>query len=475
MQLGDSLTTTNRTIAILQQIVAANPSAAAAADGLNRAKAIAGDNSLLRRNTASWKEFQPRVGFAWDPRGNGKMVIRGGYGIARDQVFQNLTLFSLQQSNPTIYQTIIDLSDSSRPGACTGQALCGFKFGTDPLPAPAPGISNIAFGAFGRINDPHFDDPWSQQWSIGGAWQMSGDVAFSVDYYHVLGTHEPRVLNINPKLASICTSGFSTSNLTDPRCVRGTKTRFFDAAFAAAGVGAGSLEQINMIGTNNRSRFDSVNFQVRKRMSHHFTAQASYVLSWAKSWGGRPTSSYSGNSVAITPENQFLPGEYGPSNFDERHRFVASGIFQLPAGFEIAPIFQAAAARPFNFRAGTDIDGDGRSSIDRVCVGGVISAPTAASNFTHGCQQTSVNTLRGVPFVQLDLRTAKVFKFGERAQLRLLWEFYNLFNRNNFCNDFQQNAQASNFNQPLGYCGGQGFGPAFSGPLRSQFGFRFEF
>jgi len=75
----------------------------------------------------------------------------------------------------------------------------------------------------------------------------------------------------------------------------------------------------------------------------------------------------------------------------------------------------------------------------------------------------------------LDLRATKAFRFRERMQLRLMWELYNLFNRDNFCNDYQGNAQSSSFDQPLGYCGGQGFGPSFSGPLRSQFGFRFEF
>src|SRR5262249_25941264 len=67
-----------------------------------RAKAIAGGD--ITKTTTSWKEFQPRIGFAWDPKGNGRSVVRGGYGIFFDQIFQNLTLFSTQQSNPTIYQ-----------------------------------------------------------------------------------------------------------------------------------------------------------------------------------------------------------------------------------------------------------------------------------------------------------------------------------------------------------------------------------
>lgn len=477
-QLGDSPDATNRTIGVFRQVVAANPSAPEAQEGLARMRAIVSDAENLRRTTASWKEFQPRVGFAWDPTGTGKHVIRGGYGIAFDQVFQNLTLFALQQSNRTIYQTVIEQSSSLRPPNATGP-LATFRFGIDPLPAPGPGLTGIEVGGFGRINDPKMRDPYSQQWSIGWAWEFLPNYAFSVDYYHTLGIAEPRVQNINPRILSVCgnPAQWPGANPSDPRCVQGASTRFFSAAFRAAGLPAGRLGQTNMIGTTNRSRFDSLNLQLRKRLSQNFMFQASYVVSWSNSWGGRPTSSYSGNGIAITPENQFRPGEYGPSIFDERHRFVISGHVRLPGGFEISPLFQAASARPLNFRSGGDTDGDGRATIDRVCVGSTLGNPLIpGTNAPFLCQQVEINPLRGDPFVQMDVRFGKAFRFsGERAALRLFWEFHNLFNRDNFCNNFGDNAsQRTSFNRPLGYCGGTRFSPGFTGPLRSQFGFRFE-
>jgi hypothetical protein len=85
-----------------------------------------------------------------------------------------------------------------------------------------------------------------------------------------------------------------------------------------------------------------------------------------------------------------------------------------------------------------------------------------------------VNTVRGIPFVQLYLTAGKTFKFGERAQLQVRWELCNLFNRRNICNNVQTNVQAD-FGVAQGYCGGQGFGGGFSDALRSQFGFRFTF
>jgi outer membrane receptor protein involved in Fe transport len=462
-QLGDSITNTNRTVAALRQVLAANPTAANTQEGVARAMLLAGDDDRLRKKTADWKEFQPRLGFAWDPTGSGRMVIRGGYGIARDTIFQNLTLFGVQQTQPTIYQTIIDLNSSVAPGtgACSGP-LCTFRYGVDPLPAPAPGITDLAVGAVGRMIDPRLTDPWSQQMSIGVERQFGNNYSFSADYYHVLGTQEPRVLNMNPQMRELCDTSFTGSNPADARCVAGPTTRLLDPAFQAAGLGAGRLAQIYDYSTSNRSRYDGLNFQLKRRMSNHIQLQTSYVLSWSNSWGGRPTSSYSGSGIAVTPEVQFRPDQFGPTIFDERHRFTLSGIFELPYGIELAPLVQAASARPFDALAGADVDGDGRSTIDRFCLDG---------STTPSCVMQKPNSVRGMPFFQVDLRTAKVFNLGEKAKMRLMWEFYNLTNRQNFCNNYGTDITKQN---PQGYCGGQG-GPAFTGPFRSQYGLRFEF
>ena len=93
--------TTNRTTIILQQLN--NP----------LARAITSDPERLSRSTPSWTEFQPRLGFAFDPTGSGRTVIRGGYGIFYDQLFQNLTLFGKALSDPEIYQTVLNLTNSA--------------------------------------------------------------------------------------------------------------------------------------------------------------------------------------------------------------------------------------------------------------------------------------------------------------------------------------------------------------------------
>jgi hypothetical protein len=468
--------TTNRTMQILDQL------------NEPRANALTDDKALLARTTSSYKEFQPRFGFAYDPKGDGNMVIRGGYGIFYDQVFQNLTLFSLTQSTSEIYQTVLDLNNSA---VGVGQ-LPNFVYGTTPLPSPgAANNTQLGFGAFGRINDPTMEDPYVQKFSIGFEKRFGSGYLLSSDYVHTLGLHETRVLNINPQIDNICDSRFPGANPADPRCVRGANSRYFDQAFVAAGLGAGRLEQINMFSTNNRSRFDSWATTLRKR-TNKMLFSLSYVLSSSKAWGGLPTASYSGNGVAVTPENQFKPEEFGPTRIDERHRIVASGVFDLPYGIQLAPIFQFASARPYAPIAGVDLDGDGRSTLDRIC-SGTTPQPvgTPASGFVRGCTQSTANSLRNgfVPngsggfnevsgrYINLDLRATKSFSIGERVKVKGYVNFFNLLNRENlsFADRLgTSNAASGLFMQPVSLYG-PGFGPPVGLPFTVQLGARVDF
>lgn len=333
----------NRTIALLQQLD--DP----------RAREIVGDAGRLSRTTPTWKAFQPRLGFAYDPAGDGRSVVRGGYGLFYDQIFQNLTIFSLAQSGPEIYSQILNLTNSD---VGVGQAA-NFRFGVDPLPAPpAFDFSQLPRGAFGRINDPGMSDPYVHKFSLGYQRTFGGSWTGSVDYVHTRGYDEGRVQVINPQIRSVCDPAFPHSNPADARCVAGASTRYFDAAFARAGLGAGRLGQINMIGTTNESRFDSLTATIKGRMRGALVS-LSYVLANSRAWGGQPTASYSGNGIAIAPDVQFLDAEWGPTRLDERHRVVGSGVIDLPYGFEVAPILQFATARPYTPIVGFDINGDG--------------------------------------------------------------------------------------------------------------------
>lgn len=477
--------TNNRTIRILQQLN--DP----------KARAIVGDTEKLSRTTPGFKQFQPRLGFAYDPTGSGKTVIRGGYGIFYDQLFQNLTIFSLTQSQDTIYQQALTLINTA---VGVGQ-LPTYRFGVDPLPAPPAGFNfgNLAVGGFGRINDPDTVEPYVQKFSIGFQTELRDGITLQSDYVHTLGLFEPRVQNINPRIENICNPLYPGATPSAALCPRGVNTRRFDTAFLAAGLPANRLEQINMIGTTNRSLYDSWTTQLKFRRRGIFL-NASYVLSSSRSWGGQPTASYTGNGIATTPENQFREGEFGPSRFDERHRIVISGVFDVPFGFQIAPVLQLASARPYSPTVGFDIDGDGLATNDRLCEGVDLRAVFAArGNQTairalnpRGCRQQRVNSQRSGfvldaqgnieersgRFFNVDMRVSRDFRFGERFKLSGYADFYNLFNAENlsFPNRFGLSpaSSASAFLQPVSLFG-PGFGPPVGRPFTLQIGARLTF
>jgi Carboxypeptidase regulatory-like domain/TonB dependent receptor len=487
--------TNNRTILLLQQ--------------LNHplARSITSDPEKLSRRTPSWTEFQPRFGFAYDPKGDGRMVIRGGYGIFYDQLFQNLTLFSLTQSNPELFQTALTLVNNS---VGVGQ-LSTFRFGVDPLPLPPAGFSfsELAFGGFGRINDPDASEPYIQKFSIGFQKSLGSGFVLSSDYVHTLGLNESRVQNINPQIGSVCNPAFPGATPASPLCVRGVSSRLLDRAFVDAGfpiVGPNArINQINMIGTTNRSLFDSWTTQLRGRLSQA-TFSVSYVLANSRAWGGQPVASYSGNGIAITPDNQFNPGEYGPTRIDERHRIVLSGVFNLSGGIQLSPIVQFASSRPYSLNAGADLDGDGLNTVDRICAGSDpravfesvvrgLGAPAAA--VARGCSQTQVNSQRSGfvvtrdaagavvgfeersgRFFNVDLRVSKIFSFGERVKVRGYVDFFNLFNRENLSLasrlGLSPASASTDFMQAVSLFG-PGFGPPVGRPRTLQLGARFDF
>jgi outer membrane receptor protein involved in Fe transport len=481
--------TENRTIQLLQRL------------NHPRAQAIVGDRSKLSRTTPSWTEFQPRLGFAYDPTGAGRTVIRGGYGIFYDQLFQNLTLFSLTQVNPELFQTALDLNNNS---VGVGQ-LATYRFGVDPLPQPPAGFSfrELAYGGFGRINDPDAREPYVQKFSVGFQKSIGAGFVLSSDFVHTLGVREPRVQVVNPRIRSVCDPTFPGSTPTSPQCVRGANTRLLDRAFVDAGFpvvgGTARVEQINMIGTTNRSLFDSWTTQLRGRF-RKTTFSVSYVLANSRAWGGQPVASYSGNGIAVTPENQFKPEEFGPTRIDERHRIVASGVFDLPGGFQLAPIFQFATARPYSLNTGLDIDGDGLATVDRLCEGTnalaalqavVNNQPLPTGARALGCRQLQVNSQRlgyvvngtsieerNGRFLNLDLRASKIFTFSERVRVRGYVDFYNLFNVENlsFGGRLGLSSVASRvqFLQPQALFG-PGFGPPVGRPFTVQLGARLDF
>jgi hypothetical protein len=413
--------------------------------------------------------FSPRVGFAWDLKGNGNHVLRGGYGLYFGQIFLNIPLFMIQQANPTIFTSVFSIA-SSGPGdptadivPGTGIRLSNWRFGIDPLPSIPPPPTALADDNTGRIMDPDYRNPYTQQWNLGYAWQLNPSSIIEVEYVHTIGLHESKTLNINPRLVSL------------------GGARPLSAAFRAAGQPV--LGRIDLEASVGRSRYDAMNVSYRRRMSHHFSLNASYRLSRAVAYNGNAAAF---RNRASDPLNYFAPYDFGPTPNDERHRGVVSGVFDLPGGFQASTIMQIASARPYTATQGiTDVFGFG-AGVGATHVILLKDRPTdllATRNFSAAqlrdcvaagnCFQAPFDNLRGQPFFQWDARIGKNFKMGENARLSVFFQAFDLTNRANFGNNYVGNIRSTQFMKPNGFITPNGVivPHSFSGEIGARFSF----
>lgn len=423
----------------------------------------------------------PRAGFAWDIGGDSKNVVRGGYGIYYGQVFQNIVLFAQQQTNPTVFASVISLqSTGTTPQTNTDPFLRTFRYGIDPIVVPPPS-SALANGSSGRIINPDNVMPYTQQWNVGYSRQLGRDYAVEVDYIHILGLHEYLRHRLNPQVP-----GNTVINI-DGRPV--TNARLLAADFVRAGLPANRLADVIAEESIGRSRYDGLNIQLRKRFSNRFTFQTSYVLSRSLAYGGAVnTGAAAGFGGQPQDQNRILdPGELGPTSNDERHRFVFSGVFDLPWGLQASPIVQLASARPYTLTQGVDRNGDGVNN-DRYldpATNEIVPRGSARGGFDIKLDPATGRIVPGDRVsgrsFTADLRVSKYINFGDRARLGIFVEAFNLFNHTNFGDGFQGNVRTGALFQTVtGYLGNRtaSIPPAQGGagsPFQAQFGARFSF
>jgi len=413
------------------------------------------------------KDFSPRLGFAWDMSGNGKHVFRGGYGLYFGQTFLNIPLFMIQQQNPTIFVSTFSISSEdpctpTNSAGCvpgTNIALANWRFGVDPFPVIPPPPTQLPAGSTGRLMDPHYKNPYTQQWNIGYAHQLNSYSVLEVDYVHVLALRESKTLNVNPIRTFLLDA--SGNEIT---------TRPLSANFAAAGVPVlGRIDDETSVG---RSRYDGLNISYRRRLHNHFTVNATYTLSRALA--------YNGNAAAFRNRasdhfDYFGAWELGPVPNDSRHRFSMGSVIDLPGGFQVAPVMQLESARAYNSFYDSDVlgQGGGRGNTHAVVfknnpsdLKATLVAFGNPGDPTNGsanrrkfrdclrsgqCEFAAFDNLRGQPFFQLDARVTKNFRIGERHNIAAFIQFFDLTNRANFGNNFNGNIRQSNFKEPIAF------------------------
>jgi len=203
---------------------------------------------------------------------------------------------------------------------------------------------------------------------------------------------------------------------------------------------------INAQVSDGNSNYNAMNLDLKKRFSHNFQFLASYT------WSHSIDDSSDLQTLLLPQDNRNFRQERADALFDQRHRFVFSGVLTTPPGwrhgdgvhkffsdFTIAPIFEVSSGRPFNILSNQDTNNDQSNQTDRPSVSGngllcVPGSPGCTPLITNGSFSTGdLSRNMGIThrFMSLDARLTRTIRFGERVRLDIIAEGFNLFNRFN--------------------------------------------
>ena len=442
--------------------------------------------------------FQPRLGFAWDPFKDGKTSIRGAYAILADQPITNLVTGNA--ANPPFATTVSLLPNTTTKlfnASC--QVGCNAKPGSSISPSSS---------------DPEFDNAYIQSWNLNVQRELRQGFAVTVGYYGSKGTHLRRTRNLNQIFLN---AAFNP-------------VRPFTALSPSSPIGPGvALQNITFREGTGNSNYNALWVTAEKRMAKGLQFNASYTFSKSIDYN-----SQSSQGVTVQDSNN-LRGDRGLSDFDVRHRFVISGLYELPfkgnqfkEGWQLSFIEQSQGGNPVTLLAGNAanigvpvvlVNGANANSLTGLATlrpdvtGPITISPTPVASgigvqwFANSvcdprpggvCPSDAVvilpvstvpganglrtiyhfgslgrNVVIGPSFHNSDLSLIKRTKLSERQMIEFRWEVFDVFNHANFG---QPGRVAQRDSNTFGVISSTRFATGDSGSSRQmQFALKYKF
>ena len=421
--------------------------------------------------STSWNNFAPRFGFAYDPFGDGKTSVRGGAGIflnSRNPAFSNDAQVQTSPFSPTVSLTSPD-----------GGFRNPYQGLNNPFPLTFPVPHDFVFPTPVRVYSWDASH-WKLQtttvynWNLTMERQVRPNWLVRAAYVASRTNHLLANQQLNP---AAFIAGSTLGN--DARRPFQPYTSIVQSTFSG------------------NAWYNSMQLSLEKRFSRGFTVHANYT--WSKStddvpFGTDNTSPQLNAVIAMSPYlSNFKRLDKGPSDFDYRHVFVASYVWQLPAlahanpllrvvggGWQMSGITSLQSAIPISISAGLDRSqsgigfdkgqlvspdayGAGACGNRAPCVDRLIPSAFALPALgSYG--NLSKGALRGFGFFNVDMGLFKTFMVRERFTVQFRAEFFNFLNR-------------ANFNAPVTAVNAGGFGAVQSArdPRIGQLALKFNF
>ncbi len=398
--------------------------------------------------------FAPRLGFAWDVKGDGRTSIRGGYGIAYERNFGNVT-FNVIQNAPAYAVVTVNAGDAGFPTIPAPPPSNNFgPLGGSSGTAALPGTLNVR-----HVNE-HIKNAYAHFWSASFEHEVFRRTVASVEYSGSAGRNLYDLTNDNRAgLACIVLGPTQCFTAANPLGLLNTKyyplnTRG-NKGFSNYNALIASLESSNL-----------------RNLGLQFTARYTYSVTKDNLSSTFSDSSNNFNLGLLDPFNPKL--DYGYADFDTRHRFVGSFNWDLPifnksdngflrnglggwaitgivnirsgqpfsifdcsnAAFEVCPRLVPTATIPFRVSSNPAPTGQPNEfrliDLSNQTPGNYINPVVGTSEFgPFPANMTGKDAFRGPGFWDVDFGLFKNIKVGENKRIQLRAEFYNVFNHAN--------------------------------------------
>lgn len=411
--------------------------------------------------------FAPRVGLAWDPFGKGTTSIRTGYGIFYDQVLNGTYEQNIGQNPPyqeTFTQTVTRLDQPVPTGVVV-----------------TPGSSVTALSV--RAIDPHWKDPYMQQWSLDVQHQFGsqGKTLLDVGYYgskgtHLIGAYELNEVPPGQALTRLCATGTSTTPTVACQAPGFAFTSTANSAILDQIRPYRGYRSINIVSPMFNSNYHSLQVSAIQRFTGASQIQLAYT------WSKNLTDNQTDRSTA--PENSYnIRLDRGRATLDRRHVLTINYIYEVPffskqqgftgkvlGGWQLSGIGVYNSGLPFTPTT-SSFDAGGLGNVPALIAGNrpnVLCDPNANAPhdrlqfFNTACFALNpTNTATGVTNVvgnggrgvimgptttRVDFSLIKNIQFSENVKLQLRGEAFNVFNHTNF-RTIIVNVTAANYGQ----------------------------
>ncbi|MGC2246758.1 MAG: carboxypeptidase regulatory-like domain-containing protein [Terriglobales bacterium] len=384
--------------------------------------------------TDSNKNFGPRVGFVWDPRSDGRMVFRGGFGIYYSQVVDN------SEANYALTGPTGVFNYTAQPGQI------GFPDSIEdaPLPQFPAGATVPLRSLYIRPGDTAYYNqffpvstligyqsglwsPYTEQWTFGMENQLARNWVLSLDY---VGSHSLKInrpLDVDPPASLFRNAPGQSQTAQQANCQRPLWIYFYQQNELTCDTSSNQgkptsvpIPAYSVIQADVNDGFlfyNALDVNLNHRFSRNLQMLASYVWSHA-------IDNVDPDIPGQNPNDPRFPGnpELGNAIFDQRHRFVLSGVYVAPLKINIGGVGTFGSGLPYNIVTGTTNSGDTGATTDRPVINGAVIGRNAG----HGRPIYDVS-----PFIEREFPLV-----AERVRLNLRMEAFNVFNHPNFVGYF---------------------------------------